>query len=232
MTRPASSAADPDPSHDRSPAPAPGHAASKTRLRHDKPLVVSRAKDSVYATARAEDILWLLDHIVACARAVEGAQAAAREAAGLDGPSRRVLMDLHDGGPRPVPVLAAALGVTRQAVQPIVDARVATGHVELVPNRAKRRSPLVRLTEAGFRLVTELNDRDLDAAARLGPRFLASHVVVTRRTLANLIFALTGARAWELPPLRASYAAVYAPASGADDTRLNRHPLAGAGLTV
>ena len=192
---------------------------------------MTRSKESVYVLATGAELLWMIDHVAACARALEKARTAELKTCGLDRPTRRLLAELFGGGPRPVPQLAAALCVTRQAVQPIVDALLAAGEVELLPNPTRRRSPIVRLSETGFRRAANLQDMEAAIAERLAERFLAAHVTVTCRTLANLIFATTGARAWELPPLRAGYAAPKVRASETE-AALIRHPVATSGLWV
>jgi DNA-binding MarR family transcriptional regulator len=69
----------------------------------------------------------------------------------------QVLSVLSDGG-WTVPRVARRLGVSRQAVQRIVDELGDDGLVELKPNPDHERSPLIRLTEQGseaLRLITK-----------------------------------------------------------------------------
>jgi DNA-binding MarR family transcriptional regulator len=69
---------------------------------------------------------------------------------------RRLLRD----GPLTVPALARVRAVRRQSLQPLVEALVRDGLVELVDNPAHARSPLVQLTPRGAHLVERLDRID------------------------------------------------------------------------
>ena len=166
-------------------------------------------REGAFANPSAADFLWLIQHLAPCARVLEQARAHDLAAFGLDAPTRRLMDEMEALGPRPVPKIAKAFGLSRQAIQPLVDALVASGHAERLPNPLHAGSPLVRLTETGHRTITAVRARETATAGRMAERFLASHVATTRETLANLIFAYTGARAWDIPVLRPGYAAVY-----------------------
>ena len=62
---------------------------------------------------------------------------------------RLIMLILHSKGPCPVPDLARARGVSRQSIQSTVDRLRREGSLQLTPNPAHRRSPLVQLTPAG-----------------------------------------------------------------------------------
>jgi DNA-binding MarR family transcriptional regulator len=64
--------------------------------------------------------------------------------------------------PLTVPRAARRLGLTRQSVQRTVDALVAAGEIELLPNPDHKRSPLLQLTSRGR--------RSLDALSRAAER--------------------------------------------------------------
>ncbi len=100
---------------------------------------------------------------------------------GKRGTRRGLLRGLVRYGAQTVPALARARSVTRQNVQPVVDALVADGLAELSPNPRHSRSPLVVATPRGAELVAEwdrttarvlaavgrgLSPRDLEIAAR------------------------------------------------------------------
>lgn len=80
---------------------------------------------------------------------------------------RSLLRDLDRLGPQTVPQLARARLVSRQDVQPIVNALVREGLVEFVANPAHRRSPLVRLTAQGKDLLEAMRRREREIAAQL-----------------------------------------------------------------
>jgi DNA-binding MarR family transcriptional regulator len=105
---------------------------------------------------------------------------------GADGRStarRGILRGLLRYGPQTVPVLAKARSVTRQNVQPVVDALAAEGLVELVDNPAHARSKLVRITDRGADLVARMDEVDLGAAGVGLPR---ADLETTARTLSTL----------------------------------------------
>jgi DNA-binding MarR family transcriptional regulator len=80
---------------------------------------------------------------------------------------RGVLRDLARHGPQSVPQLARRRPVSRQLIQSLVNPLARDGWVELVPNPAHRRSPLVRLTAAGESRVAEMALREGELLARL-----------------------------------------------------------------
>lgn len=93
--------------------------------------------------------------------------------------------------PAPVPAIARRLGLARQSVQRVVDDLERQGHVELRPNPAHRRSPLVALTEAGraaLDAVTEASSAERGAlVARAG--LSADDLLAARTTLRALLAA-------------------------------------------
>jgi DNA-binding MarR family transcriptional regulator len=89
-----------------------------------------------------------------------------------------------------VPAIARRLGVTRQAIQPVVNELALDQLVRLVPNPGHRRSPFVVLTPDGRRVLTSLTGAAARAnrsvADRIGPR----GVIGTRRALSRLVTAV------------------------------------------
>jgi DNA-binding MarR family transcriptional regulator len=105
---------------------------------------------------------------------------------GLAGGERAVLVELADAGPRTVPEMARARTVSRQHIQSVVNALASRGLVELVENPRHRRSRLVRATQAGCAVVSQVRGREGRVVAGLAPRLEASNLEVTSRTLAQL----------------------------------------------
>ncbi len=108
---------------------------------------------------------------------------------GPDGRStarRGILRGLLRYGPQTVPVLARARSVTRQNVQPVVDQLAREGLVERVPNPEHARSRHVRITEAGARLVTEMDAIDAAVLELVGAGLSTKDLDATARTLKAL----------------------------------------------
>jgi DNA-binding MarR family transcriptional regulator len=108
---------------------------------------------------------------------------------GPDGRStarRGILRGLLRYGPQTVPVLARARGVTRQNVQPVVDQLVREGLATLEDNPEHARSRLVRVTDAGAALVTEMDGIDARVLERVGADLPPRDLEATARTLKAL----------------------------------------------
>lgn len=99
---------------------------------------------------------------------------------------RGILRGLLRYGPQTVPVLARARAVTRQNVQPVVDALVADGLAELVDNPSHARSPLVRVTTLGEQLVHRTDAIDARLLESIGADVASSDLEITARTLEAL----------------------------------------------
>lgn len=96
---------------------------------------------------------------------------------------RGLLRGLVRYGPGTVPALARTRRVKRQSLQPVVDALVQDGLVELVPNPAHATSRLVRVTAAGRRLVERLDRVDARVLSAVGPGLDAAELERAARTL-------------------------------------------------
>jgi len=108
---------------------------------------------------------------------------------GEDGRStarRGILRGLLRYGPQTVPVLARARSVTRQNVQPVVDALVEDGLAELRPNPAHARSRLVRITPEGEALVREMDLVDERVLGAVGAGLPLRDLEITVSTLRTL----------------------------------------------
>ena len=86
---------------------------------------------------------------------------------GLSPTRQGVLRALMDFGPQPVPELAATRGVSRQAMQALINDLAAQGLVLPTSNPRHKRSPLVTLTNAGRELLAEASTREEDMLTML-----------------------------------------------------------------
>src|SRR5262245_37627217 len=74
--------------------------------------------------------------------------------------STRAVMEALAEGPRTVPDVARAKSVTRQHIQVLVDELVKSELIELRPNPAHLRSPLVALTRKGEAVFATVRKRE------------------------------------------------------------------------
>jgi len=81
---------------------------------------------------------------------------------------RGILRGLVRYGPQSVPQLARARSVKRQSLQPVVDAMVAEGVVELRDNPRHARSRLVAVTRKGEAIVAHLDRVDEKVLGAVG----------------------------------------------------------------
>lgn len=113
----------------------------------------------------------LIDETVALFRRLRDLAAEVYGESSLSGGHRNVLKELDGEGPRTVPEMARARGVSRQHVQSHVNELASLGYVELIENPAHKRSRRVRLTGEGKRFLVEMGRREervlssLDVAA-------------------------------------------------------------------
>lgn len=102
---------------------------------------------------------------------------------GKRGTRRGLLRGLVRYGPQTVPALARARAVTRQNVQPVVDALVEDGLARLAANPRHARSPLVVATDRGAALVAHWDRVTARVLAAVGRGLSARDIEVTARTL-------------------------------------------------
>ncbi|SLN41442.1 MarR family winged helix-turn-helix transcriptional regulator [Oceanibacterium hippocampi] len=100
--------------------------------------------------------------------------------------SMRAVMEALGDGPRPVPDIARARGVSRQHIQVNMDALAAAGLVEAQDNPAHRRSPLYALTPAGVRLFGAMRAAEAALLERLAGEFPPEALGAARTTTAAL----------------------------------------------
>lgn len=102
----------------------------------------------------------------------------------LSGPRRTVLVSLAESGPQTVAQMARRRAQSRQRFQPLVNALMADGLLEAVPNAAHRQSPLIVLTARGRKAVERIYK--VEDAGRAGlrinatPKKIAESVAVVR----------------------------------------------------
>ncbi|GAA1005296.1 MarR family transcriptional regulator [Streptomyces sp. F-3] len=116
-------------------------------------------------------------------RKVEQDQAAAGLSVGI----RAVLDLLHKHGPMTVPQMGRAQAISRQFVQRMVNDAAARGLVESVPNPAHRRSPLIRLTDAGRAAITAVLTREHLLLRQVGGGLTESDVEACLRVLREML---------------------------------------------
>ena len=105
--------------------------------------------------------------------------------AGLTASTRAVMEALVDG-PRTVPDIARSKSVTRQHIQLLVDELAASDLVELNPNPAHLRSPLIALSRKGEALFASMRKREAPLIERLAAGLDARKAAATVQTLAAL----------------------------------------------
>jgi DNA-binding MarR family transcriptional regulator len=105
--------------------------------------------------------------------------------AGLNASTRAVMEALADG-PRTVPDIARSKSVTRQHIQLLVDELAKSDLVELRPNPAHLRSPLVALTRKAEAVFAGVRKREAPLLDRLGAGLDARKAATTVQTLSGL----------------------------------------------
>ncbi len=99
---------------------------------------------------------------------------------------------LSGGRAATVPVVAARLGVTRQAVQRVADQLVDSGHLERTANPHHHTSPLLRPTAAGEQVLQELWETSDAPRAAMLTGLDAARLDEATATLHALVVALNG----------------------------------------
>jgi DNA-binding MarR family transcriptional regulator len=97
--------------------------------------------------------------------------------------STRAVMEALAGGPRTVPDIARSKSVTRQHIQLLVDELARFDLVELKPNPAHLRSPLVALSRKGEALFASVRRREAPLIEQLAAGLDARKAAATIQTL-------------------------------------------------
>jgi len=100
--------------------------------------------------------------------------------------SMRAVMEALAGGPRTVPDIARSKSVTRQHIQLLVDDLAKSDLVELRPNPAHQRSPLVALSRKGETLFASVRKREAPLVEQLATALDARKAAATVQTLTAL----------------------------------------------
>ena len=111
----------------------------------------------------------------------------AAEIEGLPIGVRTVLEVTQTLGPRPVPRIAESLALSRQFVQRSVDVALAQELVELQPNPAHQRSPLVALTAEGDERIARLQAREQSVLRAIGGGLTERDVEACLKVLHRLL---------------------------------------------
>ncbi len=93
-------------------------------------------------------------------------------------------------GPATVPAIAERLGVTRQAIQRVVDELVVLHLAQRRPNRRHVRSPLHRITPEGQRRLDRLNEQSLAPRAQATTTVSTEQLTAARTALRAVIDTL------------------------------------------
>ena len=104
----------------------------------------------------------------------------------LSGPRRTVLVNLHRSGPRTVAQMAREREQSRQRFQPLVNALIADGLLEAVPNAAHKQSPLIALTAKGRRAVRRIHEVEQAWRPRLDVAIPKARLAVATRVLRDV----------------------------------------------
>lgn len=100
--------------------------------------------------------------------------------------STRAVMEALASGSRTVPDIARSKSVTRQHIQLLVDELIEADLVELRPNPAHQRSPLVALTRRGEAIFAAVRRREAPLVERLAIGLDARKAAATAQTLIAL----------------------------------------------
>ena len=122
--------------------------------------------------SREQELARLFDETVLLYLRLTALAARLHGAGPLSGPRRTVLAGLADTGPQTVAQMARVRAQSRQRFQPLINALIADGLVEPLPNPAHRQSPLMILTAKGRRAVARM--RDLETKGRRQMKIAAS----------------------------------------------------------
>ena len=100
--------------------------------------------------------------------------------------STRAVMETVAGGPRTVPDIARSKFVTRQHIQLLVDELARSDLVELRPNPAHQRSPLIALSRKGEALFASVRKREAPLIEQLATGLDARKAAATVQALTAL----------------------------------------------
>ncbi len=109
---------------------------------------------------------------------------------GVGGPHRGILKALFLDGEQTAPDLARRKMVTRQAIQPYLDALLAQGFIAAIDNPRHRRSSLYSLTKSGIDLCIAIQKREFDELQSWGAQLDQGAIRTALKALRELNEAL------------------------------------------
>jgi DNA-binding MarR family transcriptional regulator len=110
----------------------------------------------------------------------------------LSGPRRTVLASLAESGPQTVAQMARRRAQSRQRFQPLVNALIAEGLLQTVPNAAHKQSPLIVLTSRGRKTVERIHKIEQAGRSRLRIKATAPQVEESVAVIREIRLALEG----------------------------------------
>lgn len=103
---------------------------------------------------------------------------------------RAILMEINVDGPKSVPEMASRRGVSKQAVQKMVDKLAARGFLEKRINTKDRRNRDVVLTPSGGEFIAELQEIERAAVTKFGASIDPAKIAATNQILTDIETAL------------------------------------------
>lgn len=119
----------------------------------------------------------------------------------LSGPRRTVLVSLARSGPETVAQMARRRAQSRQRFQPLVNALIAEGLLQALPNTAHKQSPLIALTPRGRKAVERFHKIEQQGRSRLKIGAKTAAIVESVALIREVRVALEGVLA-DLPQTR------------------------------
>ncbi len=147
----------------------------------------------------------LLTEVSALANRLKGPASGDPRYGSLAPSTRMIARLLRDDGPQTVPRIARVRQTSRQNIQIAVNRLKEEGHVELITNPEHKRSPLVRLTEQGRRVLAGADEDDARFAGSLAGQITESELASAAALLRQLRAQMFGA-AQQSPEARPRFA--------------------------
>jgi DNA-binding MarR family transcriptional regulator len=119
----------------------------------------------------------------------------------LSGPRRTVLVSVSESGPETVAQMARRRAQSRQRFQPLVNALIADGLLQAIPNAAHKQSPLIALTPRGRKAVERFHKIEQQGRSRLKISANTTAIVESVALIRDVRVALEGVLA-DLPQSR------------------------------
>ncbi len=140
--------------------------------------------------ATRDRMITLLDQVLEVAVLINQDMNSSLGALGLTPARTHLLWEVFHRGPSTQRVLADALGVTPRNVTGLVDGLEETGYVTRQPHPADRRATLVRLTDHGTDVMTQMQKGQEEFARLLFADLSDRQLDALRRGLAHVLVRL------------------------------------------